>query len=370
MLLGHGFGKNVSIKLIPRVCQNVSLMQPRNPLHFPVRWPREYRALALSLGPGNPLLRMGSRDPTEALADPEALGDPTGEVPFQPVPFVVRKHRNRAVVLAASRCFFYCRFCFRRGSAFARAHRPGRQDWEEILLWLRRNPEVTEVILTGGDPLTLSNARLKEIAERLAMVPSLQRWRIHTRAPVTFPKRVTEELLNSMASALPLRIALHVNHPAEVRPAFRGAVQRFREAGIPVLNQTVLLAGVNDDVRVLSDLFRRLAQEGVAPHYLHHPDRAPGNGVFRLSVERGLRLYRGLEEFIGPSERGAIPPYVLDLPNGAGKCRVQSLRPVARERAPQGRRLRYRWVRPPGWDSLAREEACEFWDVWERGRLR
>jgi lysine 2,3-aminomutase len=300
---------------------------------------------------------MGARHPSESLPDPEALADPTGEGRFQPLPFLVRKHRNRAVVLAASRCFFYCRFCFRRGTTERRG--AGPRDWQRIADWLGQTPDVREVILSGGDPLTLSDANLKAIARLLASVPSLQCWRIHTRAPVTYPDRVTESCIEALNTRLPLRVAIHVNHPAELRPSLLRAVKRFQRAGVPVLNQTVLLAGVNDDSAVLAELFRRLTGEGVTPYYLHHPDRAPGNSLFRISLRRGRRIYEELRA------KDPAPAYVLDLPNGAGKCAVEGLWPVAEERGPRGRRLRYRWTRPADWDSLAREEWAEFWDIWE-----
>lgn len=294
------------------------------PAPFPVRWPPEYRALAESLGSGSPLLRLGDPDPAEALPDPKSLADPTGEARFTPVPFVVRKHPDRAVVLTTSECFFYCRFCFRRGTPPGEAREPGARDWEQIFAWLAGEPGIEEVILSGGDPLTLPDERLAEIGQRLAALPHLRRWRIHTRAPVVLPERVTPDLAEALATVpLPLRIVLHAAHPAEVRPAVADAVGRFRRAGIPVLDQTVLLAGVNDDATVLAELFGRLEAAGVVPYYLHHPDPAPGNARFRVSPARGLILLQQAEARLGRP----LPPYVIDLPDGSGKVPVERLNP-------------------------------------------
>ena len=291
-----------------------------SPPPFPEAWPPEYLALAQSLGPRSPLLRLGTPHPSEADPDPEALADPTAEARFTPVPFVVRKHPDRAVVLATSACFFYCRFCFRRGTPPGEAREPSEVDWERVFRWLEGEPEVEEVILSGGDPLTLSDERLAQVGRRLAGLPHLRRWRLHTRAPVVAPARVTARLVAALASVpLPLRVVVHAAHPAEVRPAFVEAVARLQGAGIPVLDQTVLLAGVNDDPAVLADLFTRLGAAGVEPYYLHHPDPAPGNARFRVTPARGLALCREAEALLGRP----LPPYVIDLPDGSGKVRVE-----------------------------------------------
>ncbi|MBI5014220.1 MAG: radical SAM protein [Deltaproteobacteria bacterium] len=326
---------------------------------FPVRWPPEYRRLAESLGAENPLFRIGDVHPCEAAADPEALPDPTGEARLQPVPFVVRKHADRAVVLATSRCFFYCRFCFRRGTPPGPEREPSPGDWERIFQWLAAEPAVEEVILSGGDPLTLPDAQLRNIATKLASIPHLRRWRVHTRAPVVAPGRITPQLVRALGGPLPLRVVVHAVHPAELRPAFLGAIRRLQDAGIPLLDQTVLLRGVNDEPQALAQLFAGLAAEGISPYYLHHPDRAPGNAAFRLSIREGLGVYRELLECSPPvADGGHTPPYVLDLPNGAGKVAVEALAPVAEEVHGMERRARYRWAEPSA-------GGCEWWDVWE-----
>ncbi len=335
-------------------------LEPSAP--FPARWPRGYRALAEGLGPGNPLLRITDPDPAEGLPDPDALPDATGDRRLRPLPFLVRKHRDRVVVLASGRCFSHCRFCFRRDEVGAGA-RPGPNDWERISRWLAAHPEVEEVILSGGDPLALPDARLREIAKRLAGVPSLRRWRIHTRAPVVLPGRVTRGLLEALDGALPLRVVVHAAHPAEIDARVEAAVATFREAGTEVHSQSVLVAGVTDDPGALARLWARVSETGAPPRYLHHPDRAPGNAAFRVPLRRGLAVYREAAARLVPG--GGTPPYVVDLPNGAGKAAVETLEPGDVERLPGKRRTRWRWVRPAGWDALVADRAFEWWDVWE-----
>lgn len=334
------------------------------PPRFPVLWPAEYRAHALALSPGNALLRMGDPEPDDLAPDPEAFPDPVGEHRFRPVPFLVRKHRNRALVLATSRCFFYCRFCFRKGTPPGPEREPGEAHWIRIEEWLRTEPEVEEVILSGGDPLTLPDETLRSIVCRLSEIPSVRRLRVHTRAPVTYPDRVTEDLVQALGSRLPLRVVLHTNHPREVRPTVSDAVRRLQDGGIAVLNQAVLLSGVNDDVETLAELQESLTSLDVPPHYLHHPDRAPGAARFRLTLRRGRKIHEGLTRRLGPE----APPYVVDLPNGAGKCPVHALEAIAEETGPLGLRHRYRWARPTDWDSVASDTAWEWWDVWEGGQ--
>lgn len=302
---------------------------------------------------------MGDPGPDEDGPDPDALADPTGEEALHPVPFVVQKHADRVLVLAAHRCFFYCRFCFRRGGP---AHResPGAADWERIFAWLGERGEVEEVILSGGDPLTLPDRAIAWIGGRLAAIPHLRRWRIHTRAPVVVPRRVGRGLLEALAAGPPCRVVLHANHPAELRPAVAEAVGRLRQAGVAVENQAVLLGGVNADPETLAGLVKGLEAWGMRLRYLHHPDRAPGTARFRVSLARGLETVRSAERRLGPEL-----PYVVDLPTGHGKAFVRDLAPVAEERAGGRRRVRYRWARPSGWRSLVAGDRAEWWDVWE-----
>jgi len=307
-----------------------------------VRFPRSYLDLARPGDPDDPVRRIGWPDAEEIRDDPEAIADPVGEDRLRLHPLLLRKYPDRALLLVTARCHFYCRFCFRAGAQ----REPGPGEVEEAIAVLGAAPSaagVREVILSGGDPLVLADARLAEILQALAALPRLERIRIHTRAPVHDPDRVTPALVRTLreASPRPLRVAVHTSHPRELTPAFDRAVALLRGAGIPLLNQTVLLRGVNADARVLAELFAGLAARGVHPYYLHHPDRVAGAARFRVTIEQGLAIDGELR---GLLPREELPAYVLDLPDGSGKVPVASL-----ERA--GPRL-WRWRGDGGGESL------------------
>lgn len=290
---------------------------------FPMRWPRPYLALAAAQGEGGPLWRMGRPEPEERVTDPGDLGDPVGEGDRSPVPFVIRKHPDRAVLLLTGRCHFYCRFCFRRATPAGRE--PGRADLTRAIDYLASQDTLREVILSGGDPLVWSDRRLATVVRRLAALPHLTHLRVHSRAPVHYPERITAGLIAALTSRLTLRVVTHFNHPSELTAESRQALAQFARRGVPLLNQAVLLRGVNDDAGVLAELFRSLLAAGVRPHYLHHPDRVPGNAAFRLTLERGRAIYGDLRRRLPAA---ALPRYVVDLPTGHGKVAVDRLRPL------------------------------------------
>ena len=291
---------------------------------FPMRWPRPYLELAASAA-GAPVRAMGAPDPAELDADPGDLADPVGDHARQVEPFVIRKHQDRAILLVTARCHFYCRFCFRRTYP-AGSGEPSRAELDRALDYLCGEPNIREVILSGGDPLVLPDGRLGELLARLGGCDHIDTVRVHTRAPVHFPERVTAALADLLGSGEPLWLVAHFNHPVELTTAARRALATLRRAGVPLLNQAVLLRGVNDDPDVLAELCRGLYRERVKPYYLHHPDRAPGNVRFRLTIARGLELHRALRALLpGP----ALPEYVIDLPDGSGKVPVASLERTA-----------------------------------------
>jgi lysine 2,3-aminomutase len=285
---------------------------------FPIRWTRYYLDLTDPRDPADPIRRIAFPAPTEPEPSPVEIPDPVGERRVSPVPFVVRKHRDRAVLLVTARCHVYCRFCFRRGAG----HRePSEQDLARAVDYLRADPELREVILSGGDPLVLPDEALRRLVGRLSESPRLEALQIHSRAPVHDPARVTPALAAALSSGLPARMVLHYDHPREVTEETRRVVSTFLAAGLPLLNQSVLLAGVNDDADTLETLCRALYRERIQPYYLHHPDPAPGAGAFHLEPERGLALYRELERRLGGGP--ALPRYVIDPPDGSGKVPVE-----------------------------------------------
>ncbi len=290
---------------------------------LPLRFPAPYAALVRPEDPHDPIRRIAWPDPEELAPDPGAFADPVGEDALHPHPALVRKYPDRALLLLTSRCHFYCRFCFRAGHGAD----PSEGDVNAAIELLARDPLVREVILSGGDPLVLPDAALARVLRRLARIPSLERVRLHTRAPVHDPARVTAALARTLAAAspAPLRVVLHATHPRELTADFEGAVARLRAAGFPVLDQSVLLRGVNADVETLAALFEGLAARGVAPYYLHHPDRIAGTARFRVGIEDGLALWGALRARVAAE---ALPRYVLDLPDGSGKVDVEALERV------------------------------------------
>ena len=190
---------------------------------------------------------------------------------------------------------------------------------EAALAWFASHPAITEVILTGGDPLMLSPRRLGTILDALEAIPHVATLRIHSRVPVVEPGRITPALLAVLDRRKPLWIAVHSNHPRELTEAARAACRSLVRAGVTLLGQTVLLRGVNDDPAVLEALFRAMVAERIKPYYLHHPDLAPGTAHFRLGIAEGRAIVRALR---GRLSGLAQPTYVLDIPGGAGKVPI------------------------------------------------
>jgi len=288
---------------------------------FPVQWPDAYLQLVGQPAEKDPVAKMGRPDQREFESDPNDLADAIGDHLKRPMPFLVRKHADRIIVLTTKRCHFYCRFCFRREVPPTSQTELSPGDWDAVFDYLRGEKDLREIILSGGDPLTLTNTKLFQIKKRIEALPHIDRWRIHTRAPVHFPQRVTLQLVKGLARGLPLRVVTHFNHCREVTPSVRAAINLFRRFQIPILNQSVLLAGVNDSALSQVQLWRAMVTLGIQPYYLHHPDRVPGNAHFRVSIRQGLELYRHIRDALGQRS----PNYVLDLPDGRGKVPVEQL---------------------------------------------
>ena len=291
---------------------------------LPFRFPAGYLDLVRRDDPDDPIRRIAWPTPDELRADEDAIDDPVGEGRRKLHPLVIQKYADRALLLVTSRCHFYCRFCFRAGQD----HDPDISEVLEAIDLLSTLPGLHEVILSGGDPLVLTDEALARILTALRRLPALKTVRIHSRAPVHDPARITQQLAHTLvqSSPAPLRMAIHTSHPRELRPEFTVAISSLRAAGIGLLNQTVLLGGVNARLETLAEHFAALYALGVKPYYLHHPDRVAGTPGFRVSIEQGLALYRALRGCIpGP----AMPLYVIDLPDGSGKIPVEWLNRTA-----------------------------------------
>jgi len=326
---------------------------------FPEKWPAGYLARARALGDGSPLLRLGTATEEEELPDPGALADPVGEGALSPVPYLVRKYVDRALFIATGRCLFHCRFCFRRGAGLYDEPDPGAGEALAAAHFVAANPEIDEVIFSGGDPLTLPDDRLDKLLALFGQINTVRRLRIHTRAPVVAPERVSTGLLKVFdAAPYPLTVVIHVAHPDELTGKVLMAIEAIERAIHSVQSQTVLLKGVNDDAVVLEQLFSRLRDHAVVPKYLHHPDRAHGTGDFTLSLEHGTNVCQQYRILAG----SRATPYVIDLPNGCGKVPVQELEVVGKKQLSGKTLLRYRWSRPPGWKSILPDTEYEWWD--------
>ena len=269
--------------------------------------------------PNDPLARQFVPSEEELLADPDELEDPIGDLAHRPIPGIVHRYPDRALLTPTAACAVYCRFCFRRERVGPGGESLTADELERALGYLEAHPEIWEVILSGGDPLVLSPRRLGAIVRRLDRIAHVRVIRLHTRVPAADPAFVTPELVGALAAEKAVWVVLHANHVRELDDAARTACARLTSAGIPMLAQTVLLAGVNDDPAALEALFRALVAMRVKPYYLHHLDLAPGTARFRTSIATGQELVRGLR---GRVSGLCQPTYVLDIPGGAGKVPI------------------------------------------------
>jgi lysine 2,3-aminomutase len=271
--------------------------------------------------PADPIARQFVPTEAELVPAPGESADPIGDEAHSPVPGIVHRYPDRVLLKVTHSCAVYCRFCFRRevvGPGGAQALSPAALD--AALAYIAAHPAIWEVILTGGDPLMLSPRRMADVMRRLAAIDHVRIVRFHTRVPVVDPERVTDALVDAMlASGKTTWLAVHANHPREFTPAARAACDRLLAAGIPLVGQTVLLRGVNDDPATLEALMRGFVEARIKPYYLHHGDFAPGTGHFRLSLAEGQALVKSLR---GRVSGLAQPTYVLDIPGGHGKVPV------------------------------------------------
>ncbi|MCB9525557.1 MAG: KamA family radical SAM protein [Myxococcales bacterium] len=270
--------------------------------------------------PDCPIRRQALPDVAELVDRAGERADPIGDAAHAPTPILVRRYPDRALLFPTFRCPMFCRYCFRKVALNERPIRL-RQELDRAVTWLAGEPAIHEVILTGGDPLMLSDERLDEVLTALRTVPHLRRLRIHTRFPVTLPMRITPALAERLAAHRPLYLVTHFNHPRELTPQAREAVRLLVDAGVTVLEQAVLLKGVNADAGVLAELFETLVDWQVRPYYLHHPDLTVGTQHLRVSLDEGLALVQQLR---GRLTGLAWPTYVLDIPGGLGKVPVDS----------------------------------------------
>jgi len=277
-------------------------------------------ALIDSNDPFDPIARQFVPHAGELDIDPVESADPIGDEIHSPVAGVVHRYPDRVLLKLTHTCAVYCRFCFRREVVGPQgAGNLSPTELEAALAYIAGDPEIWEVILTGGDPLLLSPRRLREIMQRLDAIDHVKVIRFHTRIPVVDPETITDELVAALRGGKATYVALHANHARELTPAARTACARLVDAGIPMLGQSVLLRGVNDDPAALGALMRAMVETRIKPYYLHHGDLAPGTSALRTTIEDGRALMRGLR---GDLSGLCQPTYVLDIPGGHGKVPV------------------------------------------------
>ncbi|TGL41404.1 KamA family radical SAM protein [Leptospira perdikensis] len=253
----------------------------------------------------------------ELTKKPNEVEDPLAEERYMPVKGVTHRYPDRAIWYISHVCAVYCRFCTRKRKVSDPEETPNRKEWEKALEYFRTHTELREIILSGGDPLTHADSSLDYLLGELKSIPHLNQVRIHSRHPVTMPMRLTEDLCDVFAKHFPLYMVTHFNHPNEITDETKMYVMRLIKKGhVSVFNQSVLLSGINDDEKILSELNYKLISIGIKPYYLHQCDEVFGSSDFVVPIERGIEIYRKLRGFHSGI---TIPNYVKDLTGGGGK---------------------------------------------------
>ncbi|MDR3342402.1 MAG: radical SAM protein [Treponema sp.] len=272
----------------------------------------------------DPIRRQFFPDPREARLDPFALEDPLGEAHYRVSPRLIHQYRDRVLLLAGGACGGYCRFCFRRVRMSSAPSFISPGELESVLSYLKAHPEIREILISGGDPLTTGNEVLEELFTRLREVRPGLLLRICTRIPITRPERLDQGTVTLFSRWRPLRLVVHINHQRELETGRDGysagrILSACVDAGVPVHVQTVLLRGINDSAETLAVLFRECLDQGLTPYYLFQLDLAPGTAHFRVPLKEGLAMYRKLQACISGL---GLPAYAVDLPGGGGKIRL------------------------------------------------
>ena len=283
---------------------------------FPLRVPRGFVARMRPGDPADPLLRQVLPLDDEEHIAPGFTLDAVGDAAARAGTGVIRKYRGRALLVTTGSCAVHCRYCFRRHFPYA-DETAAAGGWREAVALIGRDASIEEVILSGGDPLSLATSKLSELTDALARVPHVRRLRLHTRLPVVLPERVDAELLAWLRSLpWPVACVLHANHPNEFDAHVDAALARLRDAGVVLLNQAVLLRGVNDSVDALAALSMRAWDAGVLPYYLHQLDRVAGAAHFEVGDDEARALHARLSARLSGY---LVPRLVREIPGDTGK---------------------------------------------------
>ena len=290
---------------------------------FPLRVPRSYVARMRKGDPKDPLLRQVLPSIEEDIDVAGFISDPVGDLEAMPIPGLLHKYRGRMLLVVTGACGIHCRYCFRRHFPYGDAN-PAPGAWQQALDYIAADASISEVILSGGDPLVLPDPRLADLAMQLAAIPHLKRLRLHTRMPIVLPERIDTSLLKWL-EACPLQkiMVVHANHPNEIGSDVRGALRALRERGICLLNQAVLLRGVNDSSEVLADLSETLFAAGVLPYYLHMLDKVRGAAHFEVPENTAIGLMDELQRRL-PGY--LVPRFVREITGAPAKSPITAHR--------------------------------------------
>lgn len=284
--------------------------------HFPFRVTRHFASLIKKADPTDPLLLQVLPAAAELHTHPDFSRDPLQDQQAHQGAGILQKYHGRALLISTAACAINCRYCFRRHFPYT-SHQTSQDQWSSTIARLAASPDITEVILSGGDPLCLSNAKLADLLTRIQAIPHVERLRIHTRLPVVLPKRIDRELLQIFRSIkLPQTTVIHVNHANELSPELHLALQALKGANHTLLNQSVLLKKVNDNVEQQVKLCERLFSSGVLPYYLHLLDKVTGTTHFEVSTEQAGKLHQGMAARL-PGY--LLPRLVREQPGAASK---------------------------------------------------
>ncbi len=286
---------------------------------FPLKVPRSFIARCKKGDPDDPLLKQVLPLGAELITTPGYSTDPLQEANANPIPGLLHKYHGRVLVTLTSACAVHCRYCFRRHFPYE-DNNPGKTGWEKIFTYIKENATISEVILSGGDPLAVSDKLLASFSAQLSQIAHVKRLRIHTRLPIVLPERITHEFIEWLAH-LPLTpvIVVHANHPREMNEDVTHALRRLRNIGLSLLNQTVLLKGVNDNTTTLIALSEALFAAGVLPYYLHVLDKVQGAAHFDLEMDRACELHMELSKYL-PGY--LVPKLVCEVPGEPSKTLV------------------------------------------------
>jgi lysine 2,3-aminomutase len=255
----------------------------------------------------------------ESVTNPDEMTDPCGEDSHMPVPGLVHRYPDRVLLLVTDRCASYCRYCTRSRVVSGAGEQELSVDLEGAYGYLEKHPEVRDVLLSGGDPLLLSDSRLDSILSRLRKIPSIEFVRIGSRIPIFLPQRITPALVGILRKHHPLFLSIHANHPRELTAEVKAGLELLADAGIPLGNQSVLLRGVNDRAETLKELFHKLLLCRVRPYYLYQCDLINGSAHLRTTIREGQEI---MEQLRGHTTGYAVPTYVVDGPGGGGKIPI------------------------------------------------